>query len=113
MSRNLLLMLRQLDHVAIAAVECHDHLAVPAQAIDFEKHLIPGELGQAGRQGIQVTPMRAFDRSENAIGYRMCRNHDQLLLLEFGRLLRNGRDLLRERVWRRSDGAAARYQYAG
>src|SRR5690349_18336656 len=108
MGRGSLLVCRQLDHVATAGVECHHHLTVAAQAIDFEKHLIPGELGQADRQGIQVASMRTFDRTENAISYRLCRSHDPLVLLEFGRLLRNGRGLVRERVWRRSEGAAAR-----
>jgi hypothetical protein len=75
-----LLVLRQLDHVLTAGLECNHYLTVAAQAINFEKHLIPGELGQTGSQSVQVTPMRAFDRSQNAIGHRWWRSHDQLLL---------------------------------
>lgn len=66
-----LLVLRQLDHVLTAGLKCHNDLAIPAQPIDFEKHLIPRELWETGRQSIQLTPMRAFDRSQNAIGHWM------------------------------------------
>jgi hypothetical protein len=87
-----LLVLRQLDHVLTAGLKCHHDLTIPAQAVDLEKHLIPGELGETGRQSVQLTPVRAFDRSQNAIGHRMWRSHDQLLLLTIGSPLRSNGD---------------------
>jgi len=89
MSGGTFLVLRQLDHVATAGVESHLHLTQTAQAIDFEKHLIPGEFGQTGGQGVQVTPVRSFDCPQNTIGHGKWRSHDQLLPVMRGRLLRN------------------------
>ena len=39
------LVLRQLDHVLTLSVERDYQLTIPAQAVDFKKHLIPREFG--------------------------------------------------------------------
>lgn len=65
------LVRRQLDHVLTLSVERDHQLTIPAQAVDFKKHLIPSEFGQTACQAIQVTPVRAFDRSQNEIGDRL------------------------------------------
>jgi len=49
--------------------ERHQHLASPAQPIDFTKDLAPGQVRQTFRQRIQIAPMRAFYFAENAIGH--------------------------------------------
>ena len=70
MGRGSLLVLRQPDHVATSSAECHQHLSLPAQPIDFKKDLAPGQVGETVRQRIQITPMRALDCAENAISDR-------------------------------------------
>jgi hypothetical protein len=75
-----LVVVWQLDHVATSGVECHQHLSVPAQAIDFKKDLGPRQVGETLCQHIQIAPLRALDCSENAISYGCLRSHDQILL---------------------------------
>lgn len=94
--RGTLLVLRQLDHVATVGVERYPYLARPAQAIDFEKHLVPSEFRQTGCQGIQVTPVRSFDCPENTIGHGKWRSHGQFLQAMRGRPLRNVEELFRQ-----------------
>jgi hypothetical protein len=57
-----------MDLVATSGFAGHENFSQPAEPINFEKHLIPGELGQTVGQGVQVTAMRVPDGSENAIG---------------------------------------------
>jgi len=82
-------VIRHPNHVATYGVECHQHLSLPAQPIDFKKDLAPGQVGETVRQRIQVAPMRALYCSENAISDGCMRSHDQILHLLFGRSLQS------------------------
>jgi hypothetical protein len=48
---------------------CHQHLALPAQPVDFVKDLAPGQVWETHHQRIQIASMRAFYFAENAIGH--------------------------------------------
>ena len=83
-------VLRQLDHVATSGVEGHPHLTHPAQAIDFEKHLIPGELRQAGR----VRWIGVSNFTKDMIERCLAIHHVDSLQQQFSMLSRRDADLI-------------------
>lgn len=56
MGRGSLLMIRQPDHIVAFDAERHQHLALPAQPVDFIEYLAPGQIGKMFRQCVQVAP---------------------------------------------------------
>ena len=68
MARRCRFRCRQPDHVAATGPKRHQDLSLSTQPINLEKDLIPREIGETVRQGIEIAAVHPFHFPKNAMG---------------------------------------------